>query len=164
MGITVTTDLDYLIPALRWKLGDIDSSNYRYVDEWLRVSLVSALKSLQRWWGIKYLIDDTTYVVTRYSGSSFTFDEPPVIQQMDENPIVIMAAILTKEGSLENSAWSTGSWRDAEVSVSNIEGSRVRESGLNKLWDELNSYLTPPTKRLTGVVRTGIPGAEEYNG
>lgn len=162
MSITVETDLDYLIPSLRWRLGDIDSSNYRYLDEWLRVSLVSALKVLQRWWGIRYVIDETTYVVSRFSGSTFDFDEPPVIQAMDENPIVLMAAILTKEGSLENASWTTGSWRDAEYAVSNIEGSRVRDGNLSRLWDELLFYITPPTKRLTGVIRTSIPGAEEY--
>lgn len=161
-GITVETDLDYLIPSLRWKLGDIDSTSYRYLDEWLRVSLVSALKALQRWWGVKYEIDESTYIVTRYSGGAFTFDEPPVIQQMDEMPIVIMAAILTKEGSLENSAWSVGSWRDAEISVSNIESGRIRETNLNRLWDELQWYVLPPTKRLTGVVRSEIPGSSEF--
>ena len=162
--ITIPTDLDYLIPSLRWKLGDIDSTQYRYMDEWLRVALVSALKTLQRWWGIKYLIDDTTYIVSRYTGSTFTFDEPPVIQQQDEMPIVIMAAILTKEGTLENSSWSTGSWRDAEVAVSNIEGGRMKEAMMQRLWEELLFYINPPTKRLVGVIRTEIPGAEEYNG
>ena len=161
-GITVETDLDYLIPSLRWRLGDTNPASYRYMDEWLRVALVSALKGLQSWWNIRYTIDDTTYVVSRYAGSTFTFDEPPVIQTQDENPIVIMATILTKEGTLENSSWSTGSWRDAEISVSNIEGSKVREGGLQRLWDELMWYVQPPTKRLTGVVRTSVPGAEEY--
>lgn len=161
-GITVETDLDYLIPALRWKLGDINSASYRYLDEWLRVSLVSALKSLQRWWGIRYEITDDTYVVTRYAGSTFLMDEPPVIQHQDEMPIVLMAAIMTMEGSIENSSWSTGSWRDAEIAVSNIEGGRMRESTLNRLWNELMWYIQPPTKRLTGIVRTEIPGAEEY--
>lgn len=161
-GITVETDLDYLIPSLRWRLGDTTPESYRYMDEWLRVALVSALKSLQRWWGIRYTIEEVTYTVSRYAGSTFTFDEPPVIQQQDENPIVIMATILTKEGSLENSSWSTGSWRDAEIAVSNIEGSKVRESGMQRLWDELMWYVQPPTKRLTGVVRTSVPGSEEY--
>ncbi len=162
-GITSTTDLDYLIPSLRWKLGDIDSTSYRYLDEWLRVALVGALKLLQRWWGVRYVIDDTTYVVSRYSGSVYVFDEPPVIQQQDEQIIVLMAAILTKEGSLENASWSTGSWRDAEISVSNIEGSRVRESSLSKLWDELQFYIQSPMRRLMGIVRNDIPGAEEYS-
>jgi hypothetical protein len=161
-GITSTTDLDYLIPSLRWKLGDIDSTNYRYLDEWLRVALVSALKILQRWWGVRYLIDETTYVVSRYDESDFQLEAPPVIQQLDEEVIVIMATILTREGTLENSAWSAGSWRDAEVSVSNIEGSRIREAGIQRLWNELLSYLTPPTKRLMGIYRTSIPGADEY--
>jgi hypothetical protein len=144
-------------------LGDIDSTSYRYLDEWLRVALVAALKLLQRWWGVRYVIDDTTYVVSRYAGSTFSFDEPPVIQQQDEQVIVLMAAILTKEGSLENASWTTGSWRDAEIAVSNIEGSRVREAALSKLWDELQFYILPPMKRLMGVVRTEIPGAEEYH-
>jgi len=162
MSITTTTDLDYLIPSLRWRLGDTNPASYRYLDEWLRVSLVSALKTLQRWWGIRYTIEEVTYTVSRYSGSTFLFDEPPVIQQQDENPIVIMATILTKEGSIENSSWNTGSWRDAEIAVSNIEGSKSRESGMQRLWDELMWYVQPPTKKLTGVVRTEIPGAEEY--
>ncbi len=163
MSILVPTDLDYLIPLLRWKLGDTNSATYRYLDEWLRVSLVASLKALQRWWGIRYLIDDTTYVVTRYSGSTFIFDEPPVIQHSDEMPIVLMAAIMTADGSLENSSWNLGSWRDAEVSVSNIESGRVKESAIGRLWNELQYYIQPPTRRLTGVVRTDIPGAEEYN-
>ena len=161
-GITVTTDLDYLIPDLRWRLGDTNPDSYRYLDEWLRVSLVFALKSLQRWWGIKYQIDDSTYVVTRYTGSEFIFDEPPVIQQQDEAPIVIMATIMTKQGSIENASWSTGSWRDAEIAVSNIEGGRIREASMQRLWDELQWYISPPTKRLTGVIRTEVPGSEEY--
>lgn len=163
MPIEVTTDLDYLIPSLRWRIGDIDSSNYRYLDSWLRVALVDSLKILQSWWGIRYLIDETTYVVSRYSGSTFNFDAPPVIQSMDEAPIVLMAAILTKNGSIENASWATGSWRDAEISVSNIEGSRVREGLLGRLWDELLWYVTPPSKRLMGIQRSSIPGAEEYH-
>ncbi len=162
MPITVTTDLDYLIPSLRLRLGDIDPANYRYLDEWLRVALVGALKTLQSWWGIRYLIDDTTYVVTRYSGSTFQFEAPPVIQSNNEAPIVLMAAILVKNGSLENSSWTTGSWRDAEVSVSNIAGLSSREGLLGKFWDELLWYVTPPNKRLTIGARSSIPGAEEY--
>ena len=162
MPIEVATDLDYLIPELRWRIGDIDSTAYRYLDSWLRVSLVAAIKALQRWWGIRYLIDDTTYTVTRYSGSTFLFTEPPVIQQQDETPIVLMAALMIKDGSLETSAWSIGSWRDAEVSVSNIESGRIKEASINRLWDELMWYVMPPTKRLMGIHRSDIPGAEEY--
>ena len=161
-GITVTTDLDYLLPELRARLGDTDSTAYRYLDEWLRVSLVSALKAMQRWWRIRYTIDETTYIVSRYPDSTFLVDEPPVIQQQDETPILIMASILTKSGVLQNSSWTTGSWRDAEIAVSNIESGKMRDSSLARDWAELEMYILPPTKKLTGVVRTEIPGALEY--
>lgn len=162
-GITTATDLDYLIPELRYRLGDTDATAYRYLDEWLRVALVSGLKALQRWWRIRYVIDESDYTVSRYAGSTFIFDEPPVIQQQDETPIVIMASILTKSGVLQNNSWSVGSWRDAEIAVSNIESGRIKDSSLARDWAELEMYILPPTKRLTGVVRTSIPGAEEYN-
>jgi hypothetical protein len=161
-GITVTTDLDYLIPELRARLGDTDETAYRYLDEWLRVSLVSSLKSLQRWWRIRYTIDETTYIVSRWPDSTFLVDEPPVIQQQDETPIVIMASILTKSGVLQNSSWTTGSWRDAEIAVSNIESGKLKEMSLLRDWKELEMYILPPTKKLTGVVRTEVPGALEY--
>lgn len=161
-GIEVVTDLDYLIPELRWRLGDTDATAYRYLDSWLRVSLVSALKSLQRWWRIRYTIDESTYEVSRYAGSTFDADEPPTIEQSDETPILIMASILTKSGVLQNSSWTIGSWRDAEVAVSNIESGRMKDSSLSRDWQELLWYLMPPTKKLTGIVRTDIPGAEEY--
>lgn len=164
MSITVPTDLDYLIPELRARLGDTDSSNYRYLDEWLRVSLVSALKALQRWWRIRYVIDETTYTVTRYSESTFTIAEPPVIQQSDETPILIMAEILTKSGILQENSWLIGSWRDAEYAVSNIESGRLKDSSLQRAWNELLWYLKPPSKRLTAGTRIEIDsGASEIS-
>ena len=162
MPITVSTDLDYLLPELRNRLGDIDDTAYRYLDSWLKVSLVSALIALQRWWRIRDQIDTTTYVVTRYSESTFIEDEPPVIMQSDETPILIMASILTKSGSLQNNSWTIGSWRDAEVAVSNIESGRIKEASLRRDWDELMWYLKPPSKRLGIPTRDSIPGADEY--
>lgn len=164
MPIEVPTDLDYLIPELRFRIGDTDPTAYRYLDSWLRVALVSALKALQRWWRVRYVIDESTYTVTRWSGSTFTVDEPPVIQQSDEVIILAMASILIKSGTLQNSSWSTGSWKDAEIAVSNIEGGRIKDASLLRDWRELEAYLTPPNKRLTLPSRETIPGAEEYNG
>lgn len=161
MPIEVATDLDYLIPELRFRIGDTDSTAYRYLDSWLRVALVSALKALQRWWRVRYTIDETTYVVTRWPLSTFAVDEPPVIMQSDEIIILSMASFLIKSGTLQNSAWSTGSWRDAEIAVSNIEAGRIRDASLLRDWNELMLYLTPPNKRLMIPTRDTIPGAEE---
>lgn len=163
MAIEVATDLDYLIPELRFRIGDTDSTAYQYLDSWLRVALVSALKALQRWWRVRYTIDESTYTVSRWSESTFTVEEPPVIQQSDEIIILTMASFLIKSGTLQNSAWSIGSWRDAEIAVSNIESGRVRDASLLRDWNELMLYLTPPGKRLFVPTRDTIPGAEEYS-
>ena len=161
MPIEVATDLDYLIPELRFRIGDTDSTAYQYLDSWLRVALVGALKALQRWWRVRYTIDDTTYVVSRWENSTFTVDAPPVIQQSDEVIILAMASILIKSGTLQNSAWSTGSWRDAEIAVSNIEAGRIRDASLLRDWAEIDMYLTRPSKRLMIPTRDTVPGAAE---
>ena len=162
MPIEVTTDLDYLIPELRVHIGDTDSSSYRYLDSWLRVSLVSSLKALQKWWRIRYEISLDDYTVTRYSQSIFTIESPPVIQTTDEMPLILMASVLIKSGALQDASWSTGSWRDAEVAVSNIESGRIKDISLKRDWDTLSLYLKPPIRRLNMGARTPIPGSEEY--
>ena len=161
MAIEVTTDLDYLIPELRFMIGDIDETAYRYLNSWLRVALVGSIKTLQRWWRIRYEIDDS-YVVTRYSESTFSIDSPPVIMTADEMPILLMASVLIKSGAMQNSSWTTGSWRDAEIAVSNIEGGKLKNQSLEKDWNALKMYLKPPTKRLGKGTRDSIPGAGEY--
>lgn len=154
-----STTLDYLLPRLRLKLGDTDPLKYRYVDEWLITSLLSAIISLRRWWYDKYDVDETLKEVSRnlLSTIEFSYDEPPVILQSDETPIILMAAILIKSGAMENNSWSLGSWRDTEVSVSNIEGGRAKEASLRMDWEELKGYLLPPTKRLSHAVRISPP-------
>ena len=161
-----STTVTYLIQKLRYKLWDIDATNYRYLDEWLEASLLTAIISLQRWWYDKYLVDETTKLVTRNVDTSITFvyEEPPVIQQPDETPIVLMASVLVKGGQLENNSWNVGSWKDAEISVSNIEGNRAKLFGYSKDWEELMMYLTPPSKRLAKPVRQSVPDEEDYQG
>ena len=159
--IVYVTNLDYLLPALRLHLGDTDPATYRYIDSWLRIALVSAVKALQRWWGAKYLVDDTTLAVSRSTDYIFDFDEPPLIMDSDERPLILMASILIKSGSLESNSWNVGSWKDAEIAVSNIEGSRAKQFGIGMDWDELKSYILPPTKRLSTALRIAHPATEE---
>ena len=68
--------------------------------------------------------------------------KPPIIYQEDERAIIVRAAIIILEGSLENSAWSTVSWRDNEISFSNLESGRMKSANLRRLWEELLSLLT----------------------
>jgi hypothetical protein len=103
------------------------------------------------------LVDITYTVVSRNPDITFTLAEPPVIQTSDETPVVLMAVFIIKDGSLENSAWNTSTWRDAEYYVSNVEGSKLRDAGLKRTWDRLLLYLKPPQKRLNAGAR------EEFN-
>jgi len=163
MTIETATDLDYLIPSLRLHLGDIDSASYRYLDGWLRVALVDGLKELERWWSSRYYINTTTYAVTRNSSSTYVVASPPIIETRDEKPIILMASLMIKSGSLEANSWNTGSWRDAEFSVSNIEGSKSKQASFKSDWEALTSIMKPPTKRPFPAQRDIIWGADENN-
>lgn len=152
-----TVDIGYLIPHLRLVLGDLNPASYRYTTEWLKISLLASVKSLGRWWKNRYLVDSNDEV---YRNTTVTFAdaEPPVLLPQDERPIILMAAIIVLEGSLENSAWNIASWRDNEIAYSNLEGGRIRDKGLTRLWDELMSLITPPTKKLASPLKGTLPG------
>jgi len=156
-----TTTVTYLLPTLRLHLGDI-STPYQYLDEWVELSLVTSVETLQRWWNYKYLVSDTDEVYRNPKSTVFLFPEPPVIQNSDERPIILMAGIIIKKGDLQNLSWNVGAWRDAEISYSNIEGSRGKQKGLQDDWDELTSLLTPPTKKLGYSKKQDLPGYK-YN-
>lgn len=152
-----TESLDYLIPRLRLQLGDIDATAYRYLDEWLSLALVASVETLQRWWNFRYLTDESD-LVYRNPNVVFTLAEPPVIMASDVRPIILMASIILKDGSLQSMSWNVGSWRDAEISYSNIEGGRERQESLKKDWEELISLVTPPNKKLSQANKMHMPG------
>lgn len=155
--MTYTVNLSYLIPRLRLHLGDIDSTSYRHLDEWLRLALVLSIETLEKWWNYKYLInkDDDVY---RNSTHRFLFASPPIIERGDIKPIVLMAALIIKSGDLENLSWNVGAWRDAEISYSNIEVSRRKDSMIERDWNELTSILKPPQKRLSSSRKGHLAG------
>ncbi len=148
------TVMQDLMPALRLHLGDTDPSTYRYIDDWLHIALESAIKALQRWWGDKYIFVNTgEHLIRNPDYAGFIEDSPPIIQRRDERPIILMASILVKSGQLEANSWNVGSWRDAEIAVSNIETGRSKEFSVRLDWDELKLYVMPPTKRLSHALR-----------
>lgn len=153
-----TTTLNYLLPYLRLKLGDTNSSNYRYLDEWLLIALKLSIKKLQRYWYSKYLLDSSENVFRNTDFPYFDYAEPPVIETKDEYVIIAMAAFIILDGSLENSAWDAVSWKDAEIAYSNLESYRSRDAGLNRLLDELKDLLLPPTKKLARPKKGHLPG------
>lgn len=156
--MTEYVDISYLLPELRIQIGDTTPETYRYLDDWLNTSLLVSVKSLGRWWNYKYLVESTTNEIYRNPNVPFMFAEPPVIEPQDERPIVVLAAYMVLSGSLENSAWDFVSWKDAEISYSNLESSRARTANLTRLWDELTSLLPEPTKKLSFSKKAHMPG------
>lgn len=155
-------ELSDLIYDLRIHLGDMNPSTYRYTDEWLHVALESSIKALQRWWGNKYVFNTTgDHIIRNPDYTGFVATSPPEIQDRDIRPIILMASILIKSGQLESNSWNVGSWKDAEIAVSNIEGNRAKEFGIKLDWEELKMYVLPPTKRLVGALRIAHPEPEE---
>ena len=72
-----------------------------------------------------------------------------------------MASILVKSGQLEKNSWSVGSWRDAEIAVSTIEGNRAKTFSYTMDWELLQMYIKPPQKRLYPALRIPFPEQEE---
>lgn len=161
MAVTQTTNLDYLLDFLRLQIGDIDSTAYRYLDEWLRTALVMAIKTSGRWLNNKYLLDTDYNVYRNSDGTLFEFDSPPIIEDRDERVIILLASIITKQGSLESNAWSVGSWKDAEISYSNIESGKELVSSIERDWNELKDIVKIPTKRLAKIIKGSLPGFKE---
>jgi len=153
-----TTTLDFLRERLRLHIGDMDSETY--LDAWLDLALLMAVESLQPWWNFKYLLNDLDEVY-RNTQVRFLFPEPPVIERADHKPIILMASIIVKAGTLQNTAWSVGSWRDAEISVSNIQGSISRNNLLVGDWEELTNILKPPQKRLSASGKKHLQGYKQ---
>lgn len=157
MPILTKTNYDHLIGDLRLQLGDTDSTSYRYAEEWLRTAISGSIKILQRWWKSRYLID-TDNQIYRNTACFFSQSDPPLIEQKDERVMVLMASIIIKGGSLESNAWNIGSWKDAEISYSNIQGGKMHEDSIKRDWIELLSLIKPPTKRLAKSVKASLPG------
>jgi hypothetical protein len=153
-----TVVIDYLIPAVRLRIGDYTPATYRYTDEWIVQALILAVKGSQRFWNSRYTITDKG-VASR--STYYTFENAEsvgVIEDKDEPIIILLACIYILEGSLENNTWNIGSWKDAEISVSNIEGGRLKDTNVKRLLDELYSYIKPPSKRLAWAIGYPLPG------
>ncbi len=155
--ITTPTNLDYLITPLRLHLND-NSSPYTYSDDELRTRLVYAVKALMPRWNYRYLINDSTNNVYRNPHCVFLFSSPPIIQHGDERPIILQAAIDIKVAVVYTNSQTAGTWKDEEISYSNVEGIRVMKESLNRDIEELNALLPVGRKRLAQPVKQSLPG------
>jgi len=139
-----TTTLVYLIPQLRRHLSDYDEP-YTYTDAVLSGYLLDAIKALGSRWNNKYYVatvDGVENLVVRNENSRmFVFSEPPVIQRQDERAVILQASIIIKSSNKWSESGSAVSWRDEEISYSNIESARQRSSTLQDDLEELNALF-----------------------
>jgi len=155
MAVT-STNLDYLVDDLRIELGDTTAGSYRYLDEQLYAVLVASVKALRRRWSSKYLIDSSNNVYRNTGEWDYTDSSPPIVQGLDERPIILQAALLILEGTLQNFSWNVGRWRDYEISYSNIAGGNIKDYGIKRRVDELNALV--PLNKLRPSKKGSMPG------
>ena len=133
------SNLEYLVDFLRVHIGDTGGSP-TYSDETLHNTLRYAVMSLAARWHSKYYLTSDG-VVIRNPTEIFDFSSPPVIQVPDTRPIILMASIIIKGGNKNSQAGNTISFRDDEISYSNLEASRQTSSSLQDDINELNNLF-----------------------
>lgn len=174
--IATESGLDFLLGSLRAHMGDV-SAPYTFSDGLLRRALVDAVKSLTKRWQTRYTIVCSGiapqipllisgidysywYVYRTHTPGAWRFpvDEPPIILVEDERPIVLQAAITLKNGQLQKNALGFGSWRDDEISLSNIAGGDKLEQSIIRDRAELDSILPPRAEKLAHPRKQSLVG------
>lgn len=135
-----TTTLEFLIDDLRFALGDWELP-YTYSDTVLNSALLAATRALSRKWRNRYRLSETDDSVYRNTERYFTESEPPVVVKADERIFVLQAAIIIKKAKLADSMWDIGSWRDDEISFSNIASGKVVTDAIKRDEEELELLL-----------------------
>lgn len=178
MFVVYPTNVDYLIPTVRMKIGDFDGT--RFSDSIVRTSIITAIKMLQRKWGSRYLVFDQSsldpsteapsgYVAAFVLGSvqyipsglmdndvlrnpsvAFSHGSAPIISQEDEYAVVLAASITMRRAQLTSSAESFQIWSDGEYSFSNASKARSLGSLLESEERELEQLFR---SRLKSAVR-----------
>ena len=167
--ITIPTDLDYLVTALRLHLWDINIPSV-YTDNMLKYCLIAGLKVLMPRWNSRYVPTEsaTAWTVSRSTEDIFSQEAPPTIQYGDERPIVLAASIAFKSGKIYTSSWETMSWKDDEVSFSNITGGKMAQESLLRDITDLKDMVPDRGKRLGRSTKQSLLGfkgpANEYEG
>ncbi len=150
-----SSGLEELISILRIQIGDTESTP-TYSDETLHEILRHSVSSLMNRWNHKYFVDNDGVVQRDTSDFIFDYSSPPVIQRQDHRAIVLMASIMIKSGKKFSTSSNTISFRDEEISYSNIESSRQLSSSLQDDLSELETML--PKKKLAKAVYSRLYG------
>lgn len=157
--ITVASDLDYLMDGLRVHLWDLNTPP-TYSDGFLRFALLAGLKLLMPRWNSRYVprYENDYWYVDRNPNDEFEFPPPPSIQYGDERPIILAAAISIKTGLLFTIGGNAVSWRDEEISFSNLTGAELQKESVIRDWEELNKLVPERRQRLARPRKQSLLG------
>ena len=159
--ITATSSADYLIPTLRMHLWDINEPP-TYSSGFLRMGILNGIKLLMPRWNARYVPSYVTttdnWDIVRSTTDVFAQTDPPRIMYGDERPIILAAAIAIKSGYVFSSSAGTESWKDEEVSYSNITGGKLVEGDLMRDIDELNKIVPERRQRLAQAKKQSLYG------
>jgi hypothetical protein len=133
-----SSNLDYLLPALRLQVGDPNETVFS--ESLLLTGLVNGVKMLGSRWGSKYLIDSNNDVY-RNTAVSFTYNSPPVVEQQDEIAIVLAASVLVRRSALTSSASAFTNWSTPDLTFSNVQASKTLLDLLKSDEEQLNMFF-----------------------
>jgi hypothetical protein len=143
--ITTPTNLDYLIPIVRVHVGD--TTGTQFSDNLVRTALVYGVKALGQKWANRYFIYSNDMAISateintpsgivtvamlpneydafRNTYQPFTSSEPPVIEQTDETPIILSAALGVRRSVITSSMTAFTNWSTPDLSYSNVQASK----------------------------------------
>jgi len=178
--ITTITNIDYLIPDVRLRVGDLDGTVFS--DTVVRTALINGVKFLQSKWHSRYqvyasgmrvepqpsdvpagyvyvgLSEGYNYIpsglsindVFRNPFITFTDTSSAVIVQEDEYPITLAALLFLQQSTLSAAQSAFVNWSDGEYSYSNVASSKIMSDLSTGVWAELNAYFK---SRRAGVLR-----------
>lgn len=154
------SNLETLVLPLRVQIGDTGGTP-SLSDEYLHMVLIESVAALMARWNDKYYVTNAGVVLRNANYGTFDWSSPPEIQHKDRRPIVLQASVLIKSGSKFSQSGDVVSWRDEEISYSNIESARQRSSTLEDDTRELNMIFP---RRLARPLYGRLYGQkQEYN-
>jgi hypothetical protein len=180
--ITTITNLDPYIPIVRIHLGDVTGTQFS--DNLVRTALVYGVKALGQKWSNRYFIFTSDMAISateintpsgivtvatlpneydafRNTYQPFTSSEPPVIEQTDETPLILMAALGVRKSVITSSMSAFTNWSTPDLSYSNVQASKslmdMLSADQKALDDWFKTRLAKATKqnipRLTALTR-----------
>lgn len=136
--MVTSSNLDYLLPALRLQVGD--PAGTVFSDSLLLTGLVNGVKMLASRWNSKYLIDANNDVY-RNTAVTFTYASPPIVEQQDEIAIILAASILVRRSAITSSSSAFTNWSTPDLSYSNVQSSKALLDLLKSDEEALNLFF-----------------------